>query len=115
MVDKEDSTFDDIRPDDIPSSGLVDAYSLELNRQAEESTAEGVFSHGMAPAKKAKPRRKRRGVHLTMDRKEGGILHREERWLPPGCMKEYFMQYQLASVLEKPAGFSTFWRAPRKV
>ena len=108
LPDVRDSAFDDIRPDDIPSSGLVDNYCLELNRQIDESEA------GAVPTEKKpqqeKPRKMRKSVKLNMDRGTGGKLALPEKWLPPGCMKEYYMQYVLQSPLQRPAVFSTFWR-----
>ena len=105
LPDVRDSAFDDISPDEIPCSGLVDSYSLELNRQTEPETISTEKK-----TQQEKPRKMRKSVPLNLDRGAEGLLYREDKWLPPGCMKEYFMQYQLQSQLEKPAVFSTFWR-----
>ena len=38
---------------------------------------------------------------------------REEKWLPPGQMKDYWEMYKMRGAfgLQKPASFTTFWRA----
>ena len=65
LPDVRDSAFDDIRPDDIPSSGLMDNYCLELNRQLEAEP-------GSIPVQKKpqqeKPRKMKKSVKLNMDR-----------------------------------------------
>lgn len=110
LPDVRDSAFDDIRPDDIPCSGLIDNYSLELNRQMSE-TESGSIPTEKKPQQE-KPRKMKKSVKLNMDRGTDGKLAMPEKWLPPGCMKEHYMQYVLQSPLEKPAVFSTFWRVP---
>lgn len=108
LPDVRDSTFDDIVPDDVPCSGLVDNYSLELNRQTAD-TEPGSIPTEKKPQQE-KPRKMKKSVKLNMDRGTDGKLAMPEKWLPPGCMKEYYMQYVLQSPLDKPAVFSTFWR-----
>ena len=36
----------------------------------------------------------------------------EERYLPAGTMKEYWIQYRHQSQSEQQASFPTFWRVP---
>lgn len=102
---------------------LKDAYALELNKESESSAGiEAAAPESGAPTgptviRKSKPRKMRRGVRLNSDRlpgtaeRPGGF---EVRKLPPSPMKEYWEQYRLASPLERPASFPTFWRASRQ-
>lgn len=75
-----------------------DPYATQLNRPAEAVLSE------MVPKQK-KPRKNKRQVVINQSRT--GI---EERWLPPGTMKEYYDQYVLQSSLSKPGSFPSFWR-----
>ena len=63
----------------------------------------------LLPKPKTKPRKKKGQVQINLERTSKTM---EERWLPPGSMKEYFEQYRLQSGLEKPGSFVTFWRVP---
>ena len=116
LPDVKDSTFDDVKPEDIPPSGLVDPYALELNKQLEldvrvlETDPDTPQALPLPREAKSMPRKKRRSIHMNLDRSGSGEMVREEKFLPPGSMKEYFMQYQAISQLEKPASFATFWR-----
>ena len=85
-------TLPDVRDDaggaaDDPDSGI-----LEL--ETEYQPGVGVSS---------KPRKKRRSVVLR-DRTL------ETRFLPPGSMKEYWVQYTRQSKLKSPASVPCFWR-----
>lgn len=55
------------------------------------------------PYIKARPRKFFRSVPL----REHNL---EPRYLPPGTMKEYWVQYVQQSQLAKPASFPCFWR-----
>ncbi|CAK9002863.1 unnamed protein product [Durusdinium trenchii] len=79
---------------------VTDPYSQELRKQQAE-----VVDPAVLPGKK--PRKSKRQVGINQARTSAEI---EERWLPPGTMKEYFDQYVLQSSLEKPGSFPTFWR-----
>ena len=83
-------TLPDVRDDaggaaDDPNSGILE---LETEYQ---------------PGVSSKPRKKRRSVVLR-DRSL------ETRYLPPGSMKEYWVQYTRQSKLKSPASFPCFWR-----
>ena len=104
LPDMRDSAFDDIDPASIPSikPGPVDVYSIELKRQSEQnSIASGL--------KASKPRKKRKAVELNLERTQGETA-KEVKFLPPGFMKEYWVQYCEVSDLQTPASFPTFWR-----
>lgn len=73
-----------------------DPYAAQLNRSAETVLSE------MVPKQK-KPRKNKRQVVINQRRTEN-----EERWLPPGTMKEYHDQYVLQSSLSKPGSFPSF-------
>ncbi|CAL1165648.1 unnamed protein product [Cladocopium goreaui] len=62
------------------------------------------------PAKKQKVRKVRQGLKIHVERKLDHAL--EARYLPPGCMKDYFEQFKSVDVLNKTS-FSTFWRVWR--
>ena len=83
---------------------IEDPYAAEFGRRAD--------AEAPAPApvrvRKSKPRKLKRQVQLNLDRTSEQF---EERFLPPGSMKEYFDQYVLQSNLAKPASFPSFWRA----
>lgn len=104
LPDLRDSAFDDIDPESIPSikPGPVDVYSIELKRQSEQnSVASGL--------KASKPRKKRKAVEINLERTQGETA-KELKYLPPGFMKEYWVQYRELSDLQTPASFPTFWR-----
>jgi len=118
LPDVRDSTFEDVKPEDIPPSGLVDPYALELNKQLQldvtalETDPDTPQALPLPREAKSMPRKKRRSIAMNLDRSGSGEMAREEKFLPPGCMKEYYMQYRAISQLEKPASFATFWREP---
>lgn len=118
LPDVRDSTFEDVKPEDIPPSGLVDPYALELNKQLQldvtalETDPDTPQALPLPREAKGMPRKKRRSIAMNLDRSGSGEMAREEKFLPPGCMKEYYMQYRAISQLEKPASFATFWREP---
>lgn len=79
---------------------VADPYAEKLHAKGE---GEKIQSD-LAPPRK-KPRKTNRQVVINQSRKE-----MEERFLPPGTMKEFFDQYVLQSALSKPGSFPTFWR-----
>lgn len=54
-----------------------------------------------------KPRKQKGQVQINLARTSKTM---EEKWLPPGSMKEYYDQYVAQSGLEKPGSFPSFWR-----
>ena len=58
---------------------------------------------------KAKPRKMQRSIPIRSERTVHHGL--EERYLPPGTMKDYWIQYTRQSKTAKPASFPMFWRA----
>ena len=98
IPDIRDSAFDDLAPARGGSAETLDVYAIELKRQAEENV-------NMV----AKPRKRRKSVELNMERTHGETA-KETKYLPPGFMKEYYVQYVSVSTLPQPASFPTFWR-----
>lgn len=62
---------------------------------------------------KKKVRAMKKSVLVNPDRRAdlGGAW--EEKWLPPGQMKDYWEMYKMRGIpgLAEPASFTTFWRA----
>ena len=56
---------------------------------------------------RAKPRKRKGQVNINLSRTS---VTMEERWLPPGTMRENYEQYRAQSGLEKPGSFPSFWR-----
>ena len=101
IPDVRDSAFDAIDGSDLPSldSKPLDVYSIELKRQVDEANKPLC----------SKPRKKRKAVEMNPERAHGDSAP-EVKYLAPGFMKEYWVQYKAASALEQPASFPTFWR-----
>ena len=111
LPDCKDETFDDILPENVAREKLTDAYSIELNRQADASDKSVTVPFSIKEPKKRKRRSVLRGVKLNMDRVGGDAPGQKEvRWLPPGSMKDTWEQYRMMSSLPKPASFPCFWR-----
>lgn len=103
LPDCRDTEFDGIDPDSIPTCGL-EPYCIKLNEEAQNKAKEYIAV--TEKTKQQKPRKKRKGVTLNLGRTK------EEKWLPPGRMKEYYTQYTVVSSLSKPASFPCFWTVP---
>lgn len=70
---------------------------------------DGAKDRPILPKEKEKnQRRYRRGVAVCEGRTTAEF---EERWLPPGTMKEYYVQYCQQSQIDPAPSFPTFWRA----
>lgn len=114
LPDCRDNEFDNIDPDSVPEVGSMDPYCVQLNLEIEKQDAEQQpkVYRGLTQQleKVKKPRKKRKGVELNMDRTTGATAQ-EVKYLPPGKMKEYYTQYKVTSLLPTPASFPTFWRA----
>ena len=90
------------------SVNVQDPYSVELQNQSRKRGSDvDLVDLDLRP--KAKPRKHRGQIPINMSRT---AAVKEERWLPPSTMKEFWEQYKLQSSLPKPASFPTFWRAP---
>ena len=79
-----------------------DAYS-DLLAQKSELPAEGK------PGKGSKTRKKKRSLNLNLERKPQNCQY-EDKWLPPGLMKDYWELYRKRQRGFKCASFTTFWR-----
>ena len=75
----------------------------EQMRKCCEKDVEDPVDADLHPRKK--PRKNKHQVAINQART---VATMEERWLPPGSMKEYFDQYLLQSGLEKPGSFASF-------
>ena len=110
LPDSRDNEFNNVDPLTIPNSGLLDPYCAQLNLEAEQEQKERMFKGLEQQMDKAKkPRKKKKGVEMNLERIAGetGV---EEKWLPPGKMKEYYTQYTVVSGLPKAASFPCFWK-----
>ena len=104
IYDSVAETLPDFRDELCNSSKFVqmtldDPYSQALHVQLPDSE--------FLPDKEKKPRKRKGQVEINLERTSKQF---EERWLPPGSMKEYFEQYRNQSALEKPGSFASFWR-----
>ena len=81
-----------------------DPYQVEMHNALQSK--EKLMEDCDLQPKKKKPRKTKRQVALNLER-----TSKEEKWLQPGSMKEYWEQYRAQSSLEKPASFASFWRA----
>lgn len=97
-------TLPDFRDELGASAGTVqinveDPYAKALHDESVDPD--------LLPKPKTKPRKRKGQVEINLERTSKTM---EERWLPPGSMKEYHEQYRLRTGLEKPGSFATFWR-----
>ena len=86
-------------PCDLDADGGLDPYA-----------ADDVFKLAMTlePAdEKVKVKKHKRGVQVHPDRTVAAGC--EIRWLPPGCVKDYWVQYKQTAG-DSAASFPTFWR-----
>lgn len=81
-----------------------DAYS-DLLAHTSELPAEMT---GKKPGKASKTRKKKRALSLNLERKPENCQY-EEKWLPPGFMKDHWELYRKRQRGFKCASFSTFW------
>lgn len=85
----------DVRDDFLEDD--CDPYALNLNIHSEASDQ-----------KQLRAKQHQRGVKIAVGRSVADGM--EERFLPPGTMKEYWIQYKRQSQAEHKASFPTFWR-----
>jgi len=94
LPDVRDESWDDIT--------AADPYGLQLAEQPVEDSAK------QAAEKQAKIKKHQRGVAICPGRTvEDGC---EERFLPAGTIKEYWIQFQNQCQSQHKASFPTFWR-----
>jgi len=107
LPDVRDGAMDETEHDckielsqDDPYTGVVDSTVIQTGHGESAGSAKG----------KAKPRKMQRSMLIRPGRTpRDGV---EERFLPPGTMKEYWHQYTQKSQLSPPASFPVFWRVP---
>ena len=104
---KDDCTLDDGGENEI----LVQDVSAEPYSDFKVAQAVKGDLVDANNAKKLKPRKMRKSIKIQPGRSvaEGN----EERFLPPGSMREHYVQYKAQSGLEQPASFPAFWRVAR--
>lgn len=95
LPDVRDDTFDDQRA--MPDSNPLNLQLYEVE--------------GDDPAKVTKTKKYQRGVPICPGRSVSEGC--EERYLPAGTMKEYWIQYSNQVKSGPAASFATFWRAPQ--
>lgn len=107
IYDSVAETLPDARDDVDPCIGTT----ITLPEMEDQYAKFGQISEKLDAQKKAletqpglKPRKRKKSVCLDVDRTD-----REERFLPPGHMVDYFEQFKLACPEEK-VSFSCFWR-----
>lgn len=97
LPDVRDATFE-LPDSETPNSDEVDPYSK-------------VFDLAMQPDEKiSKTKKHKRGVEVCPFKTVAAGC--EIRWLPPGTMKEYWVQYKQSAGSDRVASFPTFWRVP---
>lgn len=113
LPDVKDGTLSDDDMEDESVFKLVATQPLESEPYADFNTLRLKVEATMEPlpssGKRAKPRKMRKSIPIREGRTTAEF---EERYLPPGTMQEYFVQYVRQSALEQPASFPSFWRAP---
>lgn len=97
---KDDCTLDDGVENEILGQDVsVEPYSdFKLVKAVKDDSGE----------KKSKPRKMRKSIKIQPGRSVAD--GNEERFLPPGSMREHYVQYKAQSGLEQPASFPAFWR-----
>lgn len=80
---------------------------FSLAKKLDSLGAPGLVNPTGKAKAKPKPRKMRKSVLIRPGRSAAVC---EERYLPPGTMREYHVQYVRQSGLEKPASFPCFWR-----
>ena len=115
-------TLPDFRDDtwDVTTS-LVDASAADdkdsyASLLAKEIDSGGAMFEPSAKKNKkgkgSKVRKMRRSIQVNLERKPGSGGQHEERWLPPGQMKDQWELYKQRAKGVNSASFTTFWRAP---
>ena len=95
---------------EIDKQDNQDPYAEHLRNNA-ESPVEPPNVKAHAKVKGQKIRKMKRSVQLNLHRRpEVGMY--EEKWLPPGQMKDFWEQYRLAQADAPSVSFKTFWKVP---
>ncbi|CAK9054939.1 FO synthase subunit 1, partial [Durusdinium trenchii] len=112
LPDIRDDTWDD---DDegtcaVPTIELQppDPYA-EVDASNQQQEAQSVQSSSRKKKRSKKPNSRTRSLLINAERRE--ML--EDRWLPPGSMKDYYEQ-MIASHPRESISFSSFWRVWRQ-
>ena len=108
-------TLPDVRDgamDEMDIDGKIELSEADSYTDAVGSTMIQTGHGGSAGSAKGKAKpRKMRSIFIRQGRTpHDGV---EERFLPPGTMKEYWVQYTQKTQLSSPASFPVFWRVPK--
>ena len=89
---------------------VKDDLGLDTSQyKAEETGCDPLITVKMQGATRTRKFKKGLKVHVERRPENSGL---EIRWLPPGCMQDYFEQYK-AIEGHQAAAFSTFWKTWR--
>lgn len=91
----------------------TDPYAEQLVKGLTMDPSSGDCSNQVWKSKKKKTRKMKRTIKMNLARRPdtGGLY--EERWLPPGQIKDYWEQYKHRHAGSNCASFTTFWRETR--
>ena len=89
-----------------------DSYASLLAQKLADGPKADHDQGRLGKGRKTKIRRMRRSVKVTLERKpdSGGVY--EDKWLPPGQMKDHWELYRHSQRGVECASFTTFWRDP---
>ena len=99
-------TLPDVKDDPLTSEEELKVQLPNAGESEGDPYAEKM-AEVVAAAKTVNKRKKKKGIEVNPLR-----ANMEQKWLPPGSMRDHWEQYQLLSHLGKPASFPTFWRVP---
>lgn len=111
-------TLPDVRDDSFDGDTGLEAFQAQLPQSQPDPYCKALETQARLQIKPSTRgiRKRRMGLDLnTTRRPEEGF---EKRWLPPGCIKDYYEQFLVADknfaggsdCSTKPVAFSTFWR-----
>lgn len=96
---------------DVKDDPLTSAEELKVRVPNNGDPLGDLYAEKMAEmvaaAKTVNKRKKKKGIEINQLR-----ANMEQRFLPPGTMRDFWEQYRLHSQNQKPASFPTFWRVP---
>lgn len=98
---------------DASAADDKDAYASLLAKQVDSGGATlGPSGTKNKKGKGSKVRKMRRSIQVNQERKPGSGGQYEERWLPPGQMKDQWELYKQRCRGVNAASFTSFWRVP---
>ena len=108
-------TLPDVRDDPEPTGPDVKVLDLPVENEEMDPYGDALqlgSASSSSKEKVTKVRTARGSITINTDRRPANGF--EERWLPPGQMKDMWEQYKLglSTSLSRPASFTLFWREP---